>query len=277
MRDSLPALYPPTASPNKALFFASDLHAGAPSRAASAPRERRFIQWIETHADQAAAFYLLGDLWDFWFEYRHAVPKGHVRLLGTLAALTDAGIPVFFQTGNHDLWLTGYLTEEIGLQRLPDPFVAIWQGRRFFLSHGHRLGPLPWLDRFTYGIMENPFLGRLYRWLHPDIGLWLGRFLSGRSRTVHAPLDTVDLGEKEYLRQFVRSHETHPLADWYIFGHRHLALVEKIGAAYLVLLGDWIQQYSYLRMDSEEWGLWTWDEGKQVPIYASAWVQVRVG
>lgn len=253
---SLAPLYPPEAPPEKALFFASDLHAGAPSAAESAPRERHFVRWLEKHAPEAAAFYLLGDLWDFWFEYQHAVPKGHVRLLGALAAVADAGIPVFFQRGNHDLWLTPYLTEEIGLRLLADPYVARWEGKTFFLSHGHKIGPLPWIDRLTYRIMESPFWTRLYRWIHPDMGLWLGRRLSGRSRIAHAPMDDIDLGPKEYFRRFVLAESRKERAlDWYIFGHRHLALVEKIGKSQVVLLGDWIRRFSYLRIDREGWSL----------------------
>ncbi|MCS6790596.1 MAG: UDP-2,3-diacylglucosamine diphosphatase [Bacteroidia bacterium] len=249
-----PSLYPSESPSGKALFFASDLHAGIPSPQESRSREKHFITWLETHAAEAAAFYLLGDLWDFWFEYKRAVPKGQVRLLGALAALTDADIPIFFLPGNHDQWLTSYLCEEIGLRILSDPWVAEWRGQMFFLSHGHRLGPLPWTDRLANAIMSQPFLQRLYRWIHPDLGLWIGRYLSNRSRNAHSPLDDMDLGEKEYLRQFVRTHK--PTADWYIFAHRHLPLFEPIQQSYLIVLGDWIRRYTYLRIDEDAVGLW---------------------
>lgn len=262
-------LYPPDCPADKYLFFASDLHAGAPDRSESAIRERRFIQWLESYAPDAAAFYLLGDLFDFWFEYRHAVPKGHVRLLAALADLTDAGIPVFFQTGNHDLWLTGYLTEEIGIQRLPDPFVSTWQGQTFFLSHGHRLGPIRWIDRLLYAGMENRFLIMLYRWLHPDIGLWLGRFFSGRSRNAHSPMDDIDLGEREYLRTFVRNQQSGKPADWYIFGHRHLLLMETIGRSRMILLGDWIRRYSFMRLSARSWELLRFSPEKGAEVIAN--------
>lgn len=263
---ALAPLYPTDRPGSKTLFFASDLHAGAPSRMESAIRERHFIRWLERCAPDAAAFYLLGDLFDFWFEYRQAVPRGHVRLLAALAALTDAGIPVLFQTGNHDLWLTGYFTEEIGMQRLPDPFLASWQGQIFFLSHGHRLGPIRWIDRILYAGMENRFLGMLYRWLHPDIGLWLGRFFSGRSRDAHAPMDDIDLGEREYLRTFVRMQQEKQPADWYIFGHRHLLLAETIGRSRMVLLGDWIQRYSFLQMREDSWDLSSFSPEGQITV-----------
>lgn len=268
---ALPSLHPSDDLRGGAIFFASDLHAGAPDRVSSASRERHFIRWLEANAAEAAAFYLLGDLFDFWFEYRHAVPKGHVRLLGALAALTDAGIPVFFQVGNHDLWLTGYLTEEIGLRRLPDPFLAKWKGQVFFLSHGHKLGPIRWIDRLLYAGMENPLLQRLYRWIHPDIGLWLGRFFSGRSRSAHCEMDEIDLGDKEYLRTFVREEQTKTPADWYIFGHRHLALCETIGKSRLILLGDWIQRYTYLRLTGESWGMYSFSaDQRDVPLIEGA-------
>ncbi|MCX8112260.1 MAG: UDP-2,3-diacylglucosamine diphosphatase [Bacteroidia bacterium] len=264
---SLPALYPPDRPPGKSIFFASDLHAGAPSRRESMSREKRFILWLRHHAPEAAAFYLLGDIWDFWFEYYHAVPKGHVRLLAALAEITDAGIPVFFQTGNHDLWLTGYLTEEIGLQRLPDPLIAQWQGMTLFLSHGHKVGPVPWIDRLLYASMENRLLHILYRWIHPDIGLWLGRLASGRSRVAHMPMDDVDLGDREYVRRFVLAEQNKRPADWYILAHRHLALAEQIGRSRLVLLGDWIRRYTFLRFGVEGWGLFTFsEEGAITPL-----------
>lgn len=278
MSRTFTSLFPYPSAPAKAIFIASDLHAGAPSPTESLVREKRFVRWLEACAPQAAAFYLLGDLWDFWFEYRRAVPRGYVRLLGALAALTDGGLPVFFQPGNHDLWLTGYLTEEIGLQRLPDPLWAEWQGQTFFLSHGHRWGPLPWWDRLTYGLMESRFLGQLYRLLHPDVGLWLGRFFSGRSRQVHAPLDEIDLGPREYLRQFVQKAQQEPApADWYIFGHRHLALVEAIGASRLVLLGDWIQRYTFFRVDKDGWGLYRYHENHLEPLHVGYWTPAAVG
>ncbi|MCX7606779.1 MAG: UDP-2,3-diacylglucosamine diphosphatase [Bacteroidia bacterium] len=279
MRETLPPLYPTEAPLHKTLFFASDLHAGAPSRSASAPRERHFIRWMETMAPEAAAFYLLGDLWDFWFEYRRAVPKGHVRLLGVLATVTDAGIPVFFQPGNHDLWLTGYLTEEVGLRRLPDPYLAMGQGFRFFLSHGHRLGPLPWTDRLAYWIMGNRFLHQLYRGIHPDIGLWLGQKLSGRSRSAHAPLDDVDLGEREYFRQFIRGALAQgAAADWYILAHRHLALVEQIGQSQVVLLGDWIRRFTYFRLEEAGWSLESFSSsGESCILYHGSWAPVPLG
>ncbi|MEN3041283.1 MAG: UDP-2,3-diacylglucosamine diphosphatase [Bacteroidia bacterium] len=249
-------LYPSSAPQGKQIFFASDLHAGAPSRAESRPREKHFIRWLERCAPDAGAFYLIGDLWDFWFEYQEVVPKGYVRLLGALAAIIDAGIPIFFQSGNHDLWLTGYLTEEIGMQQLDDPYLAEWQGYSFFISHGHKIGPIRWIDRFLYMLMENLWLQRLYRCLHPDIGLRLGRFFSGRSRVAHSPMDDVDLGEKEYTRQFVHAQQRYRPTDWYIFGHRHLALSEVIGRSRLILLGDWIRRYTFLCLREDSWGLY---------------------
>lgn len=260
----------------KALFFASDLHAGAPSRAHSAERERLFVRWLEISAAEAQAFYLLGDIWDFWFEYRHAVPKGYVRLLGALAALTDAGIPVFFQSGNHDGWLTGYLEEEVGLLRLSDPYWLEWRGLKLYLSHGHWRGPIPFWDRLTYALMENRFLTFLYRWLHPDVGLPLGRLFSARSRQAHLPLDDIDLGPKERLRQFVqRQQQGLQPADWYIFAHRHLLLAERIGRSQLIVLGDWIRRYSFLRLDDLGWGLFQFlPSGERVPQIVQLWADV---
>ncbi|MCX7652168.1 MAG: UDP-2,3-diacylglucosamine diphosphatase [Bacteroidia bacterium] len=272
------SLYPSGVPKGKAIFFASDLHAGAPSRMLSAEREKHFIRWIELHTPDAAAFYFLGDLWDFWFEYKEAVPKGYIRLLGALAAVTDAGVPVFFQAGNHDLWLTDYLTEEVGMQRIADPYVAQWQGCFFFISHGHKVGPIRWIDRFLYAGMENSFLQGIYRWLHPDIGLKLGSFFSGRSRIAHSPMDDIDLGEKEYTRRFVRAQQGRQPADWYIFGHRHLALIEVIGRSRLVLLGDWIRRYTFLRLQDESWGLYAFQQDRTaIPVITGEGLRVTFG
>lgn len=250
-------LYPDTQPPGKKLFFVSDLHLGVPSPAESRVRERHFLRWLEGIAPEAAALYLLGDVWDFWFEYRHCVPKGSVRLLGLLAELCDSGLPIYFMPGNHDQWLTGYLQEEIGLTLLPDPYLATYQGQRFFISHGHRLGPLPWLDRVANWVMGNPLLQNLYRFLlHPDIGLRLGRLLSARSRKAHHPLDYMDLGEREYLYQYVRDAVAKGIAqDWYIFAHRHLPVVRQVGGARYVVLGEWLDRCTYLEITGEIWSL----------------------
>ena len=256
MRDYAP-LYPETQPPDKKLFFVSDLHLGVPSAEESREREKHFLRWLEGVVPEAAAIYLLGDVWDFWFEYRSCVPKGSVRLLGFLAEVCDAGLPVYFMPGNHDQWLTGYLRAEIGISLLPDPYCSVYHGQRFFISHGHRLGPLPWTDKLANWIMGNPFLQNLYRLLlHPDIGLRLGRFLSARSRKAHHPLDYTDLGEREYLYQYVKSAVSQGIAlDWYLFAHRHLPMVRQVGTARYVVLGEWIERYTYLEIAGEDWSL----------------------
>ncbi len=255
------ALYPPHAPPHRKLFFVSDLHLGIPDPAASRQREKHFCSWLNHIASEAAAIYLLGDIWDFWFEYRTAVPKGSTRLLGTLAALADGGLPLYFMPGNHDQWLTGYLAEEVGLQVLPDPCLATYLDQRFFLSHGHRLGPLPRLDRLANAIMGSPFLQGIYRLLHPDLGLRLGRFLSGRSRQAHHQLDDIDLGPLEFLYRFVRQAvHSQTACDWYVFAHRHLPLVRQVEKAQYVILGDWIRRYTYFEISGGWWALKTFSD-----------------
>lgn len=274
------ALYPPQAPPHRKLVFVSDLHLGIPDPASSRQREKHFCDWLTYIAPEAAAIYLLGDIWDFWFEYRLAVPKGSVRLLGTLAALADGGLPLYFMPGNHDQWLTGYLAEEIGLHILIDPYLAEHAGQRFFLSHGHRLGPLPWLDRLANAMMGSPFLQSLYRHLfHPDLGLRLGRFLSGRSRQAHHPLDEVDLGPREMLHQFVQQAvNTHTAFDWYLFAHRHLPLVRQVGPAHYVILGDWIRRYTYFEISGNVWALKTFSQyGPQTLAEGLLAVEMSVG
>jgi len=249
-------LYPSDGSPGKVLFFTSDLHLGIPTASQSRERERHFIHWLETVAPRAAALYLLGDIWDFWFEYKHCVPKGTVRLLGALARLCDEGLPIYFMPGNHDQWLMGYLEEEVGLRRLADPYQARYMGWRFFISHGQNIGPLPWYDRLANWIMGQPILQRLYRAIHPDWGLRLGRYLSGRSRQVHHPLDDTDLGEKEYFYQFIKAESAKGArADWYLFAHRHFPKFQRVGAIRYLVLGDWIRRYTYLEIEGDQWAL----------------------
>jgi len=268
---SYPPLYPEDRPPGKKLFLVSDLHLGVPSAEESRVREKHFISWLREVAPTAAAIYLLGDVWDFWFEYRRCVPKGSVRLLGVLAELSDAGLPIYFMRGNHDQWLMGYLQEEVGLRLLPDPYLVTYKDLRFFLSHGHRLGPLPLLDKVANWMMGNPLLQTLYRYLfHPDVGLWLGRFLSGRSRKAHHPLDYTDLGEREYFYQYVqRAVQNGTACDWYIFAHRHLPTVRQIAHTRYVVLGEWMERYTYLEIAGESWALRQYQEpGKEAVLFS---------
>lgn len=238
-------------------YFAGDVHLGAPSYEASLPRMQRFTQWLEEIRPQAREVYLMGDIFDFWFAYKRAVPKGYLRLYATLLRLTDSGIKVHWLLGNHDLWADDYWEKELGIHIHRQGIEMCWEGKTFFIHHGHTLGPLSAGERLSLFLMQNRFLRYLYRWIHPDIGLHLGTRVSARSRRAHHQMDSVDLGEREYLHQYVLQQiRNHAPYQGYIFGHRHLAKLVNYGAAWMALTGDWITQYTYLQLDEGGVSLW---------------------
>src|SRR5919112_2669572 len=178
-----PRLLPDLAlEPGRRVYFASDFHLGAPDAASSAARERRIVRWLDTVAQDAAAIYLLGDIFDFWFEYRHAVPRGFIRLQGKLAELTDAGLPVTFFTGNHDMWMFDYFTQELGIPILRHPVSQRIGNQLFHIGHGDGLGP----KDHTYKVLKRVFASPVSQWLfarlHPNFGIGLANKWSRRSR-----------------------------------------------------------------------------------------------
>ena len=162
----------------KKIFFASDFHLGADAKLSSRDRERQLVRWLDKIAPEAAAIYLVGDLFEFWFEYNSVIPKGYTRFLGKLAALRDQNIPIYAFTGNHDLWMRGYFEEELGIPVYKSPIQIEINGKRFFIGHGDGLGP----DDIGYKIMKKIFIWPpnqwFYKWVHPDWGVLLARFFS---------------------------------------------------------------------------------------------------
>ena len=235
------------------IYFASDLHLGAPSREESLLRERRFVQWLESIRSQAAELFLVGDVFDFWFEYRHAVPKGYVRILGKLAELADTGTKIHLFTGNHDLWYRSYFPSEIGAQVHEQPVRRELHGRRFYIAHGDGLGPG---DR-GYKLMKKVFTFPLsiwaYRLLHPDLGIWLAGYVSGMSRDYQRETDDSFLGEKEFLIAHSRAVlAKSPDVDYFVYGHRHILRDEEIQPGkHTIFLGDWIHFFSYLEVSPD--------------------------
>lgn len=245
------------ASTNK-VYVASDLHLGAPDAATSRQREQRFVRWLDTIKADAGALILLGDVFDFWFEYRTVVPKGHVRLLGKLAELSDAGIPITFFVGNHDLWARTYLTEELGIRVAHHPEVHTWFGRRYFLAHGDGLGPGDREFKFFRGVFVNPFFNWLFRVHHPDFAIAIAHYFSRRSAKKSRGHDTTDYGDREHLYQFVQALvQDGQRADFYVFGHRHhvkrRAFTGSDGqpAGEQIVIGDWLSTYTYLEVSAE--------------------------
>lgn len=248
----------PMTDSNKAIYFASDFHFGIPDRRGSLIRERKFIQWLDEVKKDASAIYLMGDLFDFWYEFRTVVPKGYIRMLGKLGEMTDAGIEVHLFRGNHDLWAFRYLEDELGILLHRAPMIVQLGNKKFFLAHGDGLGPGDHSYKFLKMVFECRFNQWLYRWIHPDIGTRLGAYFSRRSRLTKMLKGEGDIKrkvpvEKEPMIIFSREMaQKDPSIDYFIFGHVHFPDVVSISPkAQAVILGDWVSKFTYARFDGE--------------------------
>lgn len=243
----------------KKIYFASDNHLGAPTQEESAPRERIFVEWLDHIKDDVGVLFLLGDLFDFWFEYKTVVPKGFVRVLGKLAELADAGIPIHFFVGNHDMWMLDYLEKEIGITVHHTPQEFTLCGKSFFIGHGDGLGPNDMGYKGMKKVFKNSFFQWCFRWLHPDWGMRLGQYLSVKNKLISGEDDAVFLGEeKEWLAQYAKRKHQEKARDYYVFGHRHIPLNIPIEQARYINLGDWISHYTYAVFDGKALELKSW-------------------
>ena len=236
-----------TTSENKKIYFASDQHLGAPTPKASLPREKKFVAWLDTIKEDAGTIFLLGDLFDFWFEYKTVVPKGFVRVLGKLAELKDAGIDIYFFAGNHDLWMRDYFQKELNIPVFHKPQEFDINGKIFLIGHGDGLGPNDHGYKRMKKVFTFPFFKWLFRWLHPDIGVRLGHYFSVKNKLISGDEDARFLGdENEWLAQYCRRKLTEKHYDFFVFGHRHLPLeIELNTNSTYINLGDWIQYFTY--------------------------------
>jgi UDP-2,3-diacylglucosamine hydrolase len=233
------------------IYFASDNHLGAPTREESLPREKKFVAWLDKVKEDASAIFLLGDLFDFWFEYRTVVPKGFTRTLGKLAEIRDSGIPVYYFVGNHDLWMNGYFEEELQIPVFHRPQQFNINSTLFFIGHGDGLGP----GDKGYKRMKKLFTNRIaqwcFRWLHPDWGVRVAQYFSVKNRLISGEEDIKFLGEdKEWLVQYARRKLEDQHFDFFVFGHRHLPLeIDLNKNTKYINLGDWISYYTYAVFD----------------------------
>lgn len=240
----------------KKIFFASDFHLGAHARLRSLDRERQIVRWLDSVAPEAGAIYLVGDLFEFWFEYQTVVPKGFNRFLGKLAELRDGGLPIHIFTGNHDLWMFGYFEAELGIPVYRNPIRETLLGKQFLIGHGDGLGPN---DR-GYKMMKKVFTNRmnqwLFRWFHPDLGMRLAGFSSQASREAMPEEERSWLGEeREWLVQYAnRKIDQGIEADFFVFGHRHLVVDWRLKNGYsrYINLGDWMSFCSYAVFDGQD-------------------------
>ena len=243
----------------KKIYFSSDNHLGAPTMAESMPREKIFIQWLDSIKGDAAAIFLLGDLFDFWFEYKTVVPKGFVRTLGKLAELSDSGIQIHFFVGNHDLWMDDYFETELNIPVYHDPKEFIFNEKHFFIGHGDGKGPGDKGYKRMKKVFTNPFSKWLFRWLHPDIGVKLAQYMSVKNKLISGDEDAKFLGEdKEWLVLYSKRKLETRHFDYFVFGHRHLPMEIKIGSnSTYYNLGDWIGYYTYGVFDGAKFELKT--------------------
>lgn len=241
----------------KKLFFASDFHLGAPDPISSLERERKIIKWLDQIKPEAYALYLVGDIFDFWFEYKHAIPKGFARLQGKLAEFTDSGIPVTFFTGNHDMWMFDYFPQEFNIPVYREPQCLEVNNKVLYIGHGDGLGPDDHTYKFLKKIFQNPICQWLFARIHPNLGLSIANMWSRKSRiNNHGKDESFQGAEKEWLFLYAREMETKSHHDFYVFGHRHLPLDLKVNnKSRYINLGEWINYTTYGAFDGNDFKL----------------------
>jgi UDP-2,3-diacylglucosamine hydrolase len=239
-------------SDKEKVYFASDFHLGVPSYEKSREREDRIIRWLDQIKTDAQAIFLVGDLFDFWFEYKHTIPKGFTRFLGKLAELSDAGIDLHIFVGNHDLWMFGYFEQELNAKVYHDPITLTINGSSIYLAHGDGLGPGDRGYKRLKKMFTNSFFQWSFNWLHPDIGISIANAWSKRSRAQANHVEQSFLGDDEWLWQFAKDKETEGHHDYYLFGHRHLPLDLAVGdRSRYINIGEWLSHNSYAVFDGE--------------------------
>ncbi len=238
--------------PGKKIYFASDFHLGVPTLEKSLERERKIVRWLDECSRDAGAIFLVGDLFDFWFEYKKTIPRGFSRFMGKLAQLSDSGIPLIVFTGNHDMWMYGYFEEELNAKVIYDPIQLFINDTKIFIGHGDGLGPGDKGYKFLKKVFRNRFFQWCFSWLHPNVGIGLADYWSRRSRAQANDTDQKFLGEDEWLWNYSKEMEAQEHHDAYIFGHRHLPLdLEVTENSRYYNLGEWLGSYTYLEYDGE--------------------------
>lgn len=243
---------------NKKIYFLSDFHLGAPDATQSLVREKKIIQFLNQIKDNAEQIFIVGDLFDFWYEYKKVVPKGYVRILGKLAELTDAGIPVHFFVGNHDMWMKDYFQKELNIPVYFEPRPFTLNGKKFLIGHGDGLGPGDHGYKMIKKIFRNRFSSWLFGILPPYIGMGIAHYFSRKSRAQTGQTNEIFLGEdREWLIIYCKEVLQKEHFDYFIFGHRHLPVDFNLNRdseqkSRYINLGDWIQYFSYAEFDGND-------------------------
>lgn len=237
----------------KKIYFASDFHLGIPDKATSLAREKRICNWLDEISKDAVELYLVGDLFDTWFEYRNVVPKGFTRFLGKLAELTDKGLHIEAFTGNHDLWMQGYFEDELNIPVHHHPIIRTFNGKKCFIAHGDGLGPGDHGYKLLKKVLRSPVSQWLYRRIHPDTGVGMAGWFS-RLGPKHNVEEDPFLGpEKEWLVQFCLEKLKQEHFDYFLFGHRHIAIEYPLSKNSIYInLGDWLRYDSYAVFEEQE-------------------------
>lgn len=238
----------------KNIYFLSDFHLGVPDAVGSLEREKLICRFLHEIKDEAAEIFLVGDIFDMWYEYKTVVPKGYVRLLGTLAQLTDSGVKISAFTGNHDMWMFGYFEKELHIPVYRESIERTWESKKFLIGHGDGLGPGDHGYKFIKKVFANKICQWLFGWIHPDLGLPLANFFSRRSRIATGTTDAKYMGDdKEFLTQYCNETLKHTHYDYFIFGHRHLPLTVHLNKqSQYINLGDWVKYFTYAVFDGEK-------------------------
>jgi len=238
------------------IYFVSDVHLGAPALRNNKQRERLFAQWLDEIKPDVKELYLMGDIFDFWWEYKKVVPRGFTRILGRIADLADSGIPVHFFTGNHDLWVFDYLPEELGVIVHRNEFVTELNGKKFFLAHGDGLDA----SDVGYIRLKKIFTNKKLQWmfsrLHPNFALKIGHDWSKSSRTSKLGYEREFKVNNDGMYKFALNYLASNQIDYFIFGHRHQVIDTAISdKTRFILLGDWIKNFTYGVFDGEKFEL----------------------
>lgn len=244
-------------SVSKKTIFASDFHLGAEATLSSVDREKKVVEWLTKLQDDMESLYLVGDIFDFWFEYKSCIPKGFTRFLGKIAELRDADIPIYFFTGNHDMWMFDYFESEFGIPVYHKPIQKEIHGKKLFIGHGDGLGPNDYGYKFIKKVLSNPFCQWAYARLHPNFGLWLMKKFSHKSRDAGGDNAIFQGRDKEMLVQYSERKLETLEVDYFVFGHRHLPLKVRLSNKSSIYygIGDWTHYQSFGVLQDGEFSL----------------------
>lgn len=246
------------------IYFASDFHLGTPSKEESRDREGRIISWLDFIKKDASELYLMGDIFDFWFEYKQVVPKGYIRFLGKLAELSDAGVKLTFFKGNHDMWMFDYFKEELGATIISDELIIERNDKRIYLHHGDGLGPGDAKYKFLKKIFRSSACQWLFARLHPNLGIGIAKMWSKHSRISSGKIEYFEDENKEWLVSYIKQYrnenadDQQKSIDYFVFGHRHLPLTIPLENTLYINLGEWINFNTYAVFDGEQLELKVW-------------------